>query len=782
MDIIGEDGFVQQYYPIITPTIEHHSETENHVDDAEVAQIASNTALLLTQQTKNTEFDGQFASNATILTTQESTNTDFDERINFNVESIAANEDSFDFAFGLNSQVWVKMEEGQQNTPGVVVTRDSDCKIEATQLVLQHTDGTGGNLTLYGDSNLFYTPLTGDGTDRSLTRGGDYRFGRDHLNTGDLSGKADGLYMSEFNNVVDITVSDDNPSILVHGMKQDAPYIEIRTTEPSDPASAVLFSVDIESTYCENLTVGPNTGPNTYDFRVDSDGNITESKNIDCINLSAENKIECEDLEIHNTSYVGVAALRIFDEFGTRVFSVSNEGKITSKYNEDHDINNAFGDGSIFVGSAKFGYKRSHHRPSIKRLIQNHIPKYLADLGITLTNLSNHTSFDIDQLTVKRWLKVAKNVTGDDKTTEDVFPNSNDSIDFEDVVFHQVQNELDSIETDVTQLQTDVTALQTASGLGENATIESTTQASLVIKSTNPNYIGTSATLNSVVFQVLLDRPDDANDYKVGLHNRESSIFWSMEKAGNDKLAWAQSQNNGQLVLFGNGQTSATMKGWVNNPGDSHLTMIGNTMFRGGLTLDTNAVFTPSSETDTGFNASTNGRGFTLDDDNLWVRTSSGDWKKSPLLAFGAVSGGGNDYEVHYDHNTASSNYGTNWIVLPDGYSTYTIKLGGDSGYSFLRNFNIQMPTWASTIKKITIHNLAAVLKLRLHTLNSGNGFWSWRDATQWRNSNAGNLGLKHENGLNISSTVEIHTSQHPNSTLYSYFNVVSGNVVEVAL
>jgi hypothetical protein len=222
------------------------------------------------------------------------------------------------------------------------------------------------------------------------------------------------------------------------------------------------------------------------------------------------------------------------------------------------------------------------------------------------------------------------------------------------------------------------------------------------------------------------------------------------------------------------------MKGWVNNPGDEHIRVIGDICFRGAIGLDTNAVFTPSTETDTGYDAT--GRGLAVDDDNLWIRTSTGAWKKAPLVAFSGGGGASNDYEIHYDHNTSSSNYGTNWIVLPDGYDNYTIKLGGDSGYSFLRNFNIQMPTWSSTIKKIIIHNLAAVLKLRLHTLNAGNGFWSWRDATQWRNSNAGNLGLKHENGLNTSSTVEIHTSQHPNSTLYSYFNVVSGNVVEVSL
>ena len=84
MDIIGEDGFVQEYYPIITPTIEHHSETDNHVDDDDVAQIAANTALLLTQQTKNTEY-------ATILTEQETTNTEFDTRINYNAETFDLN-------------------------------------------------------------------------------------------------------------------------------------------------------------------------------------------------------------------------------------------------------------------------------------------------------------------------------------------------------------------------------------------------------------------------------------------------------------------------------------------------------------------------------------------------------------------------------------------------------------------------------------------------------------------------------------------------------------------
>ena len=193
-------------------------------------------------------------------------------------------------------------------------------------------------------------------------------------------------------------------------------------TSPS--VSKSVFAVHTDGVRTNGLQIKSDSPSNIVTkFEIDANGDITECRDITCREITATETVQCEDFEIRNVA-IGdnVMVFRIFDVTGENVFSISNEGRIRTKWTEQKDILNAFGDDSLFIGSARYGYKRVSHEPTVEVLKQNYIPKYLSDLGVTLSNYSNYTSFDINNLTVKRWVKLAENFDGEDHYPSEVFP------------------------------------------------------------------------------------------------------------------------------------------------------------------------------------------------------------------------------------------------------------------------------------------------------------------------------------------------------------------------
>ena len=312
-----------------------------------------------------------------------------------------------------------------------------------------------------------------------------------------------------------------------------------------------VFGVRRDGLHTSGIRVRDDEGDSAQ-FIVTAVGDITKcrdinSRDIECRDITCSDKVECEDLEILNTgSGDDVMAFRIFRDaddpsLKKKVFSITNSGQIRSTFSEQNDLLNAFEDGSVFIGSARYGYKRVSHEPTVEVLKQNYIPKYLTDLGVTLSNYSNYTSFDIDNLTVKRWVKLAEEFTGDDHHPSQVFPAANAAVDFVNAIHKHANVSIEALETAVT-------ALENASGsLGTAATIENLSgSATLQLSSTASD----SNDYSSI--SILVDHlTNNLLDHHYAMRTGPSSNEWSFqsEQADNTWKTCMRFAPTGQCIF-----------------------------------------------------------------------------------------------------------------------------------------------------------------------------------------------------------------------------------------
>ena len=91
----------------------------------------------------------------------------------------------------------------------------------------------------------------------------------------------------------------------------------------------------------------------------------------------------------------------------------------------------AVGDNSLYIGSAKLSYDRSSNALTFKRLKNTSLPKFFTDLGHDNTTLPS--GYDLSQMSVQRYLALARNLQGDDTLhLKDVFPVANENNDWQD--------------------------------------------------------------------------------------------------------------------------------------------------------------------------------------------------------------------------------------------------------------------------------------------------------------------------------------------------------------
>jgi len=181
----------------------------------------------------------------------------------------------------------------------------------------------------------------------------------------------------------------------------DTPVLVCDIDNGSSSQHKRIFEVIRDGVHTSGIQVRGDVG-DPAKFIITEDGDITKcrditvTRDIECRDITCSDKVECEDLEILNTgSGDDVMAFRIFRDADNpslkkKVFSITNSGQIRSTFSEQNDLLNAFEDGSVFIGSARHGYKRVSHEPTVEVLKQNYIPKYLTDLGVTLSNYSNY--------------------------------------------------------------------------------------------------------------------------------------------------------------------------------------------------------------------------------------------------------------------------------------------------------------------------------------------------------------------------------------------------------
>ena len=426
------------------------------------------------------------------------------------------------------------------------------------------------HLNLQGGS-MFFIPV--EGNQNGERSDAIYRFGENHEEM-DFTGHGDGLEFTENNNHIMIQTNEHTPVIDITSYKTgNEATIQVRQISSGSSDSEVTFALHQDGVHTVGLNIG--TGPQFDKCTVDENGDIG-CRDIICRDITCTDKVEAEDIEIHNTSTnPGTLAFRILNHEDTRVFSVSNDGQIRSKFQEQNDILNAFEDNSVFIGSARYGYKRTTHEATVKVLKQNHIPKYLADLGLTTGNLSNYTTFGIDNLTVKRWVKVAENFTGDDHYPNLVFPGANENDDFENAIHKHAQ-------AAITALETDVTALQNAgSGLGTDAEVENLNgSASLKVSAT------TATNQHNASIEIVVDSTtNDLLDHRYRLvTNEANSMEWAFQswQTNNTWLTAFRVAPTGQLI-FGNATSYGLADFRVKGTSyfDTTCTMNGNLLLQG---------------------------------------------------------------------------------------------------------------------------------------------------------------------------------------------------------
>ena len=157
MDIVNSNGYVTTYTPpiVIQEIAVHTTDDEAHLDSSEIAQITSNTTKAddntaqITYNTMKTDDNTAFRNEQGIL------NLATEQLI---AQNITMNDDSaqrIEEVWTNNEQIWNELADGVDNIVGKVVTRAIDGAVEVTQIHVQDGDGTGGNITLHGDSNLF---------------------------------------------------------------------------------------------------------------------------------------------------------------------------------------------------------------------------------------------------------------------------------------------------------------------------------------------------------------------------------------------------------------------------------------------------------------------------------------------------------------------------------------------------------------------------------------------------------------------------------------------------
>jgi hypothetical protein len=336
--------------------------------------------------------------------------------------------------------------------------------------------------------------------------------------------------------------------------------------------------------------------------------------------------------------------------------------------------------------------------------------------------------------------------------------------------------------------ETAITSLQTGA-LGDSVLIEGSVSAELALQS-NQNLISGVAQIKQIY---KLNRAGANWSYTHRLQNRYGSMFYTLEHTDSQSnsvestiYCIRSTENNGASIptfaVFGGKYGSSVSSETACQAQLNQASNNGVNFLSAGVTelreLRLTTTSTPASETETAVKGTVK-----WDSDNLYLASDTNLYKKVPLQAFGAVSSTPNKLTIDLNHSTSSSNYAPNWYLIAPGYDEYEIILGGDSGYSFLRNFNLTLPTFVEGMK-ITIHNMAATLRIRASHLNSGNGYLAWFNHSTglWQTSVAANLGLEHEQAQNKSSTIIFRCRVHPNSATTKYFTCISGNVEAVSL
>jgi hypothetical protein len=158
-------------------------------------------------------------------------------------------------------------------------------------------------------------------------------------------------------------------------------------------------------------------------------------------------------------------------------------------------------------------------------------------------------------------------------------------------------------------------------GLGEAATVESTTAAQFEVKSTNALISGVS----QVKMSMILDRGATANDYEYRTWNHYGHMLTSRIRDSVDLGLYGFDQDTGCMTVAGGRYLETTcnstvLQQWVGVPTDLSAQFLGRASFRHGLRLPIS--FTPGSATAAGTEGDMN-----QDGDYVWVRGAS-EWKR----------------------------------------------------------------------------------------------------------------------------------------------------------
>ena len=365
---------------------------------------------------------------------------------------------------------------------------------------------------------------------------------------------------------------------------------------------------------------------------------------------------------------------------------------------------------SLYIGRVKFGFNKTADKLTLKYLVPSHIPGKLAADGFTSGDLGG---FAMGDMTVKRWRNRARIFYSDDSTkVNDVFTNAYNSVDWEsrdapgvtevadDVAdintklgaitqaeFSYLDGVTSSIQTQlggITTVSNDVAAINTklgditqtefsyldgvtsniqdqidGVGLGESATVESTTAAQFEVKSTNALISGVA----QIKMSMVLDRGATANDFEYRTWNHYGHLLHSRIRDSVDLGLFGFDEDTGCMTISGGryndvAASSTLLQQWVGVPTDLSAQFLGRASFRHGLRLPVS--FTPGSATAAGTEGDLH-----QDGDYVWVRGAS-EWKKAELQAFGASSGGGGGTVVRSTGHENPGGSGTGWPSLPN--------------------------------------------------------------------------------------------------------------------
>jgi hypothetical protein len=239
-------------------------------------------------------------------------------------------------------------------------------------------------------------------------------------------------------------------------------------------------------------------------------------------------------------------------------------------------------------------------------------------------------------------------------------------------------------------------------GLGEAATVESTTAAQFEVKSTNALISGVS----QVKMSMILDRGATANDYEYRTWNHYGHMLTSRIRDSVDLGLYGFDQDTGCMTVAGGRYLETTcnstvLQQWVGVPTDLSAQFLGRASFRHGLRLPIS--FTPGSATAAGTEGDLH-----QDGDYVWVRGAS-EWKKAELKAFGASAPASGPTVYYHDHNTGNTgaqSTTSNWFQLPNN-TDIEIHVGGTGGYTELNRYLYRLPLNPIHGQKIKVYNAA---------------------------------------------------------------------------